>query len=660
VTLARLHIRPLRDWRAKDMAGWSGLIERTAASGANAGRNEAFEAASRSIRSAVRSKRPEGVRQILATRAGARALTTLWLEDSQVRRALLRQPWLEALIETQQPRLTRLSLLNLLSLYFQYFDELDSAEEPDLRATVESILLSQLSLFSPGGAVEGRPDPIATLTAEGLWLLDIEGPLELAKRTRSTRAELGETLSRMGLAGMDAGRYGAACRAHFYLERLKAIPVGGWDDVLDELLKPVAKAPYRGQVRIGHAALAIMIDRSTENPGSDWIRFFLKLAGDPRISSQAQDFVEWWRPLGAQRIEKVRSWLSREDLRLFLRAVEQYGEESQNADLQRMFPARKRFLEGLFDLGLVRISRLMLGLAAQRGVQRVLNRGLSTSFARLSPELNRQAVIYLDCGEFCLVEGSHSFRIWVYLEPPSQLLTDFEHDTFTRDDLIRVVPHDYETRFPEYEYGSVVHNGTWQWTVIAFLAEQGISLDVQKLLSQQDYVAFRTNYGLPVPTREGKQAREVRLRRRSRETRHVGAPNILEGEIDAAPPAAMVAGPARPAAALSSPAPRAGESSIRVDPAETPTITNQPESEETSTAHSFRGLHQIDWRILAYLHRSPPVRARDLARVFNLETNKINPILYGRLLKYVRKDDAHRWTVTNAVARALDEMEQQE
>src|SRR5690606_33067965 len=114
----------------------------------------------------------------------------------------------------------------------------------------------------------------------------------------------------------------------------------------EELQKQsVAKAPFEGTRRIGHVALEILIDRSGQEASEAWQEFIINLAGDPRIASSALNYREWWQPLGEERIQKVRGWLSKEDLRLFLRAVEQYGIEAQNDELQRMFPARKIFLE---------------------------------------------------------------------------------------------------------------------------------------------------------------------------------------------------------------------------------------------------------------------------------------------------------------------------
>ena len=322
----------------------------------------------------------------------------------------------------------------------------------------------------------------------------------------------------LGLHGFDDGRYGDICRAHFYLETLRHLPPGESDPVLDELLKPaVAKAPFEGARRIGHVALEILIDRAGQEAGEVWQNFILNLAGDPRISSSAVNFREWWQPLGEERIQKVRGWLSKEDLRLFLQAVEQYGLETANTEMQRMFPARKRFLEGLFKLKLIRNTRLLLGGKAQQSVKRILGKDVKTSFARMDGQMTDKAVIYLDCGDFHLVEGSHSFKIWVYLAAPGDALRTYERNTFSHYDLTTTVPGTYKKLYPGLPYDAFVHTPyTWQNKVFTFLAENGIAIDVEQLLSPEDYRLQLRKFGIPAvsakrtvvpaPAKEGAKA----------------------------------------------------------------------------------------------------------------------------------------------------------
>jgi len=461
------------------------------------GNNDAFERMLAVLRGMASSGRFDGLPELLRRRITARALSWLWLNDEVIGSRLLNTRLLAALLDAQQPRLTRMTLQQLAQLYFRRFDRLD--EKEGVRELLERSLLQQLDLIPPSKIQTSRADPLVTLKREGHWLLGLDGPRHLAERVRQGGRELGETFMELGLHGFDDGRYGDICRAHFYLETLRQLPLGESDPVLDELLKPaVAKAPFEGARRIGHVALEILIDRAGQEAGEVWQNFILNLAGDPRISSSAVNFREWWQPLGEERIQKVRGWLSKEDLRLFLQAVEQYGLETANTEMQRMFPARKRFLEGLFKLKLIRNTRLLLGGKAQQSVKRILGKDVKTSFARMDGQMTDKAVIYLDCGDFHLVEGSHSFKIWVYLAAPGEALRTYERNTFSHYDLTTTVPGTYKKLYPGLPYDAFVHTPhAWQNKVFTFLAENGIALDVEQLLSAEDYRLQLRKFGIP-------------------------------------------------------------------------------------------------------------------------------------------------------------------
>nr|WP_256359733.1 EH signature domain-containing protein [Stutzerimonas frequens] len=474
---------------------WIVLTKKAATMEASVGNNDVYERTCAELHRMAQTLRFDALPEMLKRRITARTLTSLWLKNEVIE--LLNARLLTTMLRAQQPRLTPMTLRQLAQLYFRRFDRLD--EKEGVRELLERSLLQQLDLIPPSKIQTSRADPLVTLKREGHWLLGLDGPRHLAERVRQGGRELGETFMELGLHGFDDGRYGDICRAHFYLETLRHLPLGESDPVLDELLKPtVAKAPFEGTRRIGHVALEILIDRAGQEPGEVWQNFILNLAGDPRISSTNERFVEWWRPLGEERIQKVRGWLSKEDLRLFLQAVEQYGLETANTEMQRMFPARKRFLEGLFKLKLIRNTRLLLGGKAQQSVKRILGKDVKTSFARMDGPMNDKAVIYLDCGDFHLVEGSHSFKIWVYLAAPGEALRTYERNTFSHQDLTTTVPGTYKKLYPGLPYDAFVHTPyTWQNKVFTFLADNGIALDIEQLLSAEDYRLQLRKFGIP-------------------------------------------------------------------------------------------------------------------------------------------------------------------
>ena len=417
-------------WALPTVNAWAELQTKASKMEGAAGHNDAFSQMLTSLRNMAISGRFEALPGLLKRRLTARALSWFWLSGDRYAERLLSPQLLSALLHAQQPRLTRITLQQLVQLYFRQFDLLD--QHDGFRAMLELALLSQLEQLPEPRIATLRPNPLISLKQEGHKLLGLDGPRQLAEQTLQAGRELGVTFSELGLQGLDDGRYGDICRAHFYLETLRTLSLDEWSPVMDELLKPsVSKAPFEGDRCIGHAALEILIDRTGQEPSDVWQTFILNLAGDPRISSAATNYRQWWQPLGEARIQKVRGWLSKEDLRLFLQAVEQYGIQSHNDELQRMFPARKLFLEGLFKLKLIRNTRLLLGNRAQQIVKGILGKEVKTSFAPMDGAMSDKAVIYLDCGDFYLIEGSHSFKIWVYLAPPSDILTTYEKRIFS-------------------------------------------------------------------------------------------------------------------------------------------------------------------------------------------------------------------------------------
>jgi len=112
--------------------------------------------------------------------------------------------------------------------------------------------------------------------------------------------------------------------------------------------------------------------------------------------------------------------------------------------------------------------------------------------------MSDKAVIYLDCGDFHLVEGSHSFKIWVYLAAPGETLRTYERNTFSHYDLTTTIPGTYKKLYPGLPYDAFVHTPyTWQNKVFTFLAENGIAVDVEQLLSPEDYRLQLRKFGIP-------------------------------------------------------------------------------------------------------------------------------------------------------------------
>jgi hypothetical protein len=494
------------DWKPSALDGWAVLVKATQKLESKAGKGDLFQEMVDQLVWIAKGKNRQSLSTLLTRRVAARALTQLWVEDKDFRLGMLNLYTLRMLVECQLPKLGIVTLQNLISVYFREFDQLDQIHE-GCRQEVENVIKKQILIRHEltKTVVPIKKDLLSILHINGNWLLTSEGPKKFVDLTRAEDRELADSFLLFELRGLDGGRYGDICRAHYYLEILRNLPVGMYDDIFNELLKPsVNKAPFESGKRIGHIALEILIDRADGPPGDSWQEFILDLAGDPRIASSAINFREWWKPLGNERVEKVRSWLVKEDLKLFLSALEQFGKESGDDGLQRMFPARQRFINGLLRQNLVKRTRLMLGAVTEHAVKKILGNDLKTNFIKLTNAngMSDKAVIYVDCGDFCFIEGSHNFKLWVYLAPPTEFVYSYDVKQLSHENLTIEVPRRYLQKYSKSApFLPITHSPTtWQNKLFEFLAENGISLDIEPLLSPQDYREYLRRFGTPVVT----------------------------------------------------------------------------------------------------------------------------------------------------------------
>ncbi|HUH57064.1 MAG TPA: EH signature domain-containing protein, partial [Pseudomonadales bacterium] len=215
---------PITDWDSRLLERWTDLESKAADMSEAAGSNDAFDSAVAELRNMASTGQFSRLLEILRRRTVARALTWLWLNDEQFSSKMLNPRLLETLLEAQAPRFTRMTLQQLAQLYFRRFDQLD--KQHDVRELLERILLQQLEKIPPLKIQSTWIDPLVTLKREAHWLLTLNGPATLAKRVQESGRELGATFQEMGLQGFDDGRYGDVCRAHFYLDTLRNLPVG--------------------------------------------------------------------------------------------------------------------------------------------------------------------------------------------------------------------------------------------------------------------------------------------------------------------------------------------------------------------------------------------------------------------------------------------------
>jgi len=385
-----------------------------------------------------------------------------------------------------------LSLQQLIRAFFVYFDKLGSEKELELLTGFikqQLLLRHNLSNDSSIGRWQTYSNKLFTLS----------GPEFVVNTANKKNRDLDSVFIDFSLTGFSNGQFQQVCRFYYYLEILKQVDPYTDHKILKEVIKPeVYNAPGLQGRLLGHAILSIMIDRIEGDVISDaWQKIILTIAGDPRVPKVSHKYQKWWMLLGDARITRVKAWLSRFDLNIFLEILEDFGHASGLRDLQRMYPARKKFLEGLIEHGLVSNSRLFLSRKAALYINNNYQKDEIPLFAESKGD--DTSMIYLQVAHCHVVEGSHNFQIRIFPKYPvlSKLL-DYSKTTYRRSELSNEVQYAYLKEFGHQAEDSiaVTHSGqlVWQHKVIQYLTEQGIKLDIQKLLTENDYAIYKRKF----------------------------------------------------------------------------------------------------------------------------------------------------------------------
>lgn len=267
------------------------------------------------------------------------------------------------------------------------------------------------------------------------------------------------------------------CRMFYYINLMRQIPLGKAHPVLDKIvqnkdcmLSDPAVGPY-----LGHAALRILIDRSRSSGISkNWLNAVLEIGKDPRMPKSAQSYQYWWSHLDKSYSDQVITWLSKNDLKLFLEILKESSVGSY--DMHRMFPERKRFIEKLLSLGYVTQTRLFLSGSARYYIESkyISKRKEWLNFASVTKS-NTSFIFINLCNSVYMMEGTHicSLRLRGNM-PKDSCITDYERERFS--------DHDCRSGFVECcengDYIEVKHQGAWTDKAVKFLKEHGLDVDL--------------------------------------------------------------------------------------------------------------------------------------------------------------------------------------
>lgn len=433
-------------------------------------------------------RRRRRVTDIVQSPRDIRVLVAVWQAHGDI---MARSPVDQATLDHLAALRPRQSLLVLFALSQLFFDRFDAVGD---LAAFAAFLRTQFRL----NAKRKLSHTLARLAQHARGLFSVEGPAWVVRYARKGGLPLDAAAASLGLPMEREGRFFTQCKNIYYVNTLQELQVGQDHAVLHELVQPhTYESAYEGGWLLGHKVLQIMIDKAAgraEMPES-WLRVILTIAGDPRVSTRMTHYVRWWAMLGEKYVKLVRQWLSKMDLDLFLEILWDYSQNSGKLDIQRMFPARKRFLEGVYGKGLIKGSRLFLNRQAEMYITRHYQKTDIPSFSRVQG--GSCSIIYLNIGGIHVIEGTHNFALRISPELlPKNPVENYENDTVYFHSLTACFERPYQLKFGNTNSMKIPHHGAWQHKVIAALKALGTNINPEDVLSAEDYRMYRRSYGI--------------------------------------------------------------------------------------------------------------------------------------------------------------------
>lgn len=385
-----------------------------------------------------------------------------------------------------------------IKLDFRLFEKVDTIRPRPSSLLVESVYSHYLKVYdllddlSPVEVwLRQAKETRGELDENTAYILSGAGPKWLAERSHEQQVDFDVQVSRVGLGNYLSGRFLATAKNIYYLETLRTLRPEEAHEILHEVQKPeVYDSLYENGTLLGHEILKILISRANVSQISEqWMNVIMAIAGDPRVSRQSERFVRWWSHIPEELIAKVRGWLSKLDLKLFLEALNNFAEEAKDLDLTRMYPSRKKFLEGLLEQKLVTGTRLFLTQNAKRYLEKHYKKEHLPSFSMVEGD---KSIVYISLPGVHAVEGTHVCKFWIYKHlSDSAPVFNYNKTRFTYRELTAGMNESMIRQRIGGCLAEVIHNGSWQAKVALELKKAGVEFDPESLLMRDDYIKYR-------------------------------------------------------------------------------------------------------------------------------------------------------------------------
>ena len=374
----------------------------------------------------------------------------------------------------------------LCYLYFEHFDRIPYIAEftEALKAVIADLDMSK---------VKGQS--LKTFRRSSNLLFSPRGPEFLAKSVVKEDAELLDYTRSMGIAVSGNCRFYERAKVLYFVEEIKEAELGSDLPLITQVQRPeIRDDRYDNELSIGLKVCAVMMERYIavkESPNEIWRDCIINILGDPRQPATSPNYQRGWGRLdlvSRQYAEMMKSWLSRLDLKLFLQIFYEMSQAENLEDMERMYPPRKRFLEGLAQSKKIKNSRLILSKKAVS----YMRSNYPDEFNKLS-YLNLKggnaglSLIYLQIDDYHLFEGTHNAKVRGFREMPLTGFLNYSRKTIQYSELTRA-----DGGFEVAHYKS--RKKFWQADVLRELGEHGITINPELVLSRGDYLIYRRHY----------------------------------------------------------------------------------------------------------------------------------------------------------------------
>lgn len=403
-------------------------------------------------------------------------------------------PELFKYFEEIHPSPSILALTNLIRSYFDSYSTLLDHGQTSRNAYADYIK-SAIKIRLKDKRHSTRKSSLSKIFQNADILFSPNASQKIAQDAINRQLSLEKILEEYGVSKeYSQGDFLAECRLFYYLEMLRTIPLGEYHPVLKEIYTHRQKPLYVNGPQLGHAALRILISRSLkEGISQTWLNSVLEIAGDPRISQRTQNYVYWWAHIDQKLIEAVKGWLSQLDLRLFLKLLQDSARH--NSDMRRMFPARKKFIEGLLEDNLITSTRLFLSRSAQVIFQNSDEIAAEhIKFAQVGS--GQTSFIYMNLqNKVHVMEGTHSCRLRMrtFLEKNASY-TNYDRTYFSEQECKEYFVDRIQAKYDPCLF-SQNHCSRWQHPAIEFLKKQGIPVNAASVLSTEEFRFYKAFYG---------------------------------------------------------------------------------------------------------------------------------------------------------------------